>query len=68
MALLKHDNLSMEELIHYGSLGQVDGLSSEIAERFNSYLDTTQAGIDDRMANEIEELKEIIDEVREAVG
>lgn len=65
---MTHDGLTIDELLHYGTLNQVEGLSPEIAERFEQHLDTTKADINQDMADEIEGLKETIEEVRSAVG
>jgi hypothetical protein len=49
----------MNEIIHYGTLGQVEGLSVEIAQRFDSHLSDLNPGIDkDLLVVEIEHLKD----------
>lgn len=65
---MKHDGLNMDEIIHYGTLGMIKGLSPEIAERFNSHLSNTKAEVNEKMADEIEELKETISEVASLVS
>jgi len=36
-ALLEHKNLTLDELIHYGTLGQVQWLDADIAKRLEEY-------------------------------
>lgn len=40
---LEHNNLSLDELIHYGVLGQVKWLDSDIATRLEEYKDELEA-------------------------
>jgi len=60
---MEQNNLTIEELIHYGKLGAVEGLSPAIAERFDAYLDSCEVNVNQTMANEIEDLKSKLDEI-----
>jgi DNA repair exonuclease SbcCD ATPase subunit len=58
-AQLEHKDLSLDELIHYGVLGQVKWLDSDIAKRLEEY----KIELEEEGQEEIKQADEYIDEI-----
>lgn len=60
---MKHDHLTMDELLHYGQDGVVEGLDAEIAKRFAATIaeDTSQELED--LRDDYQDLKDTVEEI-----
>lgn len=61
---LEHKDLSLDELIHYGTLGQVKWLDSDIAKRLEEY----KIEVEEEEHEEIKQADEYIDEIDDLEG
>jgi cell division protein FtsB len=62
---VKHDHLTLDELVHYGCNGEVEGLDADIAARFEGAI--VEAKEYEKVAQKVTDLEEQVHYLTEAL-